>query len=65
MKNYPDFFGSIGKTMVQKPDGTFLIVDSSELEQLRRDNRLVREMPKTLGGQFADLTQKPVLKLRD
>ena len=51
--------------MVQKPDGTFLIVDSSELEQLRRDNRLVREMPKTLGGQFADLTQKPVLKLRD
>ena len=27
MKNYPDFFASVGKTMVKKSDGSFFLVD--------------------------------------
>lgn len=65
MKNYPDFFASVGQTMIKKRDGTFFLVDAAELEQLKKENKLTTEMPRTLGGKFTDITQKPILMLRD
>ena len=34
MKNYPDFFATVGKTMVKKSDGSFMLVDDAELQKL-------------------------------
>jgi hypothetical protein len=65
MKNYPDFFATVGKTLVKKTDGTFMIVDDSELEELKRANKLTIEIPKAMGGRVTDLTQKPVLIMRE
>jgi hypothetical protein len=65
MKNYPDFFASVGKTLVRKPDGSFLLLDDAEIEQLTRDNKLTTEMPRAMQGRVADLTQKPILVLKE
>ena len=65
MKNYPDWFQSIGKTLVKKTDGTFVALDDAEVAQLRKDNRLTFEIPKAMGGQVVDYTQKPVLVLKE
>ena len=65
MKNYPDFFATVGKTMVKKPDGSFMLVDDAELQKLKDANKIGLEYGKTMGGKFADLTQKPILTLRD
>ena len=51
--------------MVKKSDGTFMIVDQRELTQLKRDNKIGVEIPKAMGGKVNDLTQKPVLVLKD
>jgi hypothetical protein len=40
-------------------------VTQDELAALRRDNRLTTVMPKAMGGQVTDYTQKPILMLRD
>ena len=51
--------------MIKKRDGTFFLVDADELEQLKKENKLTTEMPSTLGGQFTDITQKPILMLKE
>mmetsp|Transcript_3945 Transcript_3945/g.5199 ORF Transcript_3945/g.5199 Transcript_3945/m.5199 type:complete len:174 (-) Transcript_3945:81-602(-) len=66
MKNYPDWFQSVGKTLVKKAsDGTFLALDAKEVEALQKANKLTLEIPKSLGGRIVDLTQKPILVLRE
>lgn len=64
-RNYPDYFDSINKTMVKKPDGTFAVFSREELEQLRKENKLGVEIPKTKGGKYQDLTQKRILVLKE
>ena len=65
MRNYPDWFASVGKTMVKKPDGTFMLVDDVELQKLKKENKLGLEYPTAMGGKVADLTQKPVMLLKE
>jgi hypothetical protein len=65
MKNYPDWFATVGKTMVKRPDGTFVVVTEQELEQLKRQNMLTLEYPKSMGGRVSDMTQKPILVLKE
>lgn len=65
MKNYPDWFASVGKVMIKKPDGTFVVVSDTEAEQLQKSNRLTLEIPTAMGGKFTDLTQKPILVLKE
>jgi hypothetical protein len=65
MKNYPDFFQTIGKTLVKKQDGTYMTVDDAELEALKQGNKLTVEIPKAMGGRVNDITQKPILILRE
>ena len=56
---------TVGKTMVKKPDGSFMLVDDAELQKLKDANKIGLEYGKTMGGKFADLTQKPILTLKD
>jgi len=66
MKNYPDFFAAgYDKTLIKKRDGTFMLVDGSELQKLKDDNKLDLEIPKAMGGKVTDLTQKPILVLKE
>jgi hypothetical protein len=66
MKNYPDFFNSIGKVMIKKSsDNTFFIVSLQEAEQMKLSGKLTYEVPMTRGGKVVDYTQKPVLILRE
>ena len=66
MKNYPDYFQSIGKNLVKKSDGSgFLVVTDAELDQLKKDNKIGLEKPKAKGGKYADVTQKPILVLKE
>lgn len=65
MKNYPDWFATVGKTMVKKPDGSFMLVSDEEMMVLRRENKIGVENVKAMGGKVADLTQKPVLVLKE
>ena len=66
MKNYPDFFGSIGKVMIKKSsDNTFIVVSQMEAEQMKLDGKLSLEIPKARGGKIVDLTQKPILILKE
>ena len=65
-KNYPDWFAAVGKTMVQKEsDGTFVVVDNSELAKLWDDGRVKMSTPTTMGGKIKDVTQKPMLVLKE
>jgi hypothetical protein len=65
-KNYPDFFAAVGKTMVQKEsDGTFIVVDKAELAKLWDDNKISVTTPTTMGGKIKDVTQKPMLVLKE
>jgi hypothetical protein len=65
MKNYPDFFASVGKSMIKKPDGTFMLVDDSELQKLKDQNKIGIEYATTKGGRVVDLTQKPIMVLKE
>ena len=65
MKNYPDWFASVGKNMVKKSDGTFMVVDDAELQKLKDQNEIALESATTMGGRVTDLTQKPILVLRE
>lgn len=65
MKNYPDWFASVGKTMVKKPDGTFVVVDDAQLQKLKMDNKIGLEYATAMGGKVPDLTQKPILTLKE
>lgn len=51
--------------MVKKSDGTFMIVDDRELNQLKKDNKIGVEIPKAMKGRVVDLTQKPVMILKE
>ena len=64
MKNYPDWFGSVGKSLIKKPDGTFMVVDDVDLQKLKDQNKLGLEYATTMGGRVTDLTQKPILVLK-
>lgn len=64
IKNFPDFFAAVGKKMVKKQsDGAFMVVSDSEFEQLRAQNKLEWEIPKSMG--VNDMTQKPIWVLKD
>eukprot|EP00522_Entomoneis_paludosa_P015522 CAMPEP_0172445356 /NCGR_PEP_ID=MMETSP1065-20121228/5189_1 /TAXON_ID=265537 /ORGANISM="Amphiprora paludosa, Strain CCMP125" /LENGTH=178 /DNA_ID=CAMNT_0013196159 /DNA_START=40 /DNA_END=576 /DNA_ORIENTATION=+ len=66
MKNYPDWFQTVGKTLVKKEsDGTFVALDDKEVAALQRDNKLTLETAKSMGGRVVDYTQKPILVLKD
>ena len=65
MKNYPDFFASTGKTLVKKPDGTFAVFSEEEFLQLKEQNKIGLEILKAKGGKYQDLTQKPILVLKE
>jgi len=65
IKNYPDFFGSTGKTLVKKPDGTFGVYSEAEMEELRKENKIGIEIPMAKGGKYTDLTQKRILILKE
>ena len=65
MKNYPDFFASVGKTMIKKADGSFMLVDDGELQKLKDQNKIGLEYAKTMGGRVMDVTQKPILTLKE
>ena len=65
MKNYPDFFTTVGKNMVKKPDGSFMIVDDAELQSLKDANKITVEYASTMGGKTRDLTQKPIIVLKE
>jgi hypothetical protein len=65
MKNYPDYFNSEGKSMVKKADGSFMLVDEGELKKLIADNKIGLEIPTAMGGKVTDLTQKPIMVLKE
>ena len=65
MKNYPDWFATVGKSMVKKPDGSFMLVTDEELMVLKRENKIGVEIPKAMGGKVPDLTQKPIMVLKE
>ena len=65
MKNYPDFFSVVGKTLVKKPDGSFVALDGSEVEKLKQDGKITFEIARTKGGKYVDVTQKPILVFKD
>lgn len=65
MKNYPDWFASVGKSLVKKSDGTFVVMDELEIEEMKNQNRITLEIPKTKGGQVVDYTQRPIMVLKD
>ncbi|KAG7338159.1 hypothetical protein IV203_026027 [Nitzschia inconspicua] len=65
MKNYPDWFASVGKSMVKKPDGSFMVVTDEELAALKAQNRIGLEYARTMGGKVADITQKPIMVLKE
>jgi hypothetical protein len=65
-KNYPDWFAAVGKTMIQKEsDGTFIVVDNAELAKLWDENKISVKTPTTMGGKIKDVTQKPMLVLKE
>jgi len=63
MKNYPDFFATVGQTLVKKSDGTFVTMADSEFNKLRKAGKIKVEIPKAMGGRVTDLTQKPIAVL--
>ncbi|KAL3894673.1 MAG: hypothetical protein SGARI_007666, partial [Bacillariaceae sp.] len=65
MKNYPDWFSAVGKSMVKKPDGTFMVVSDAELAELKAQGKIGVEKATAMGGKVADVTQKPILVLKE
>lgn len=65
-KNYPDWFAAVGKTMVQKEsDGTFIVIDNAELRKLSDAGKIAFTTPTAMGGKVKDVTQKPMLVLKE
>uniref|UniRef100_A0A7R9WW70 PS II complex 12 kDa extrinsic protein n=1 Tax=Craspedostauros australis TaxID=1486917 RepID=A0A7R9WW70_9STRA len=65
MKNYPDFFATVGKTMVKRPDGSFELVSDEELVELKKANKVGVEYATAMGGRVRDVTQKPFLVFKE
>jgi len=57
--------GTVNVVVVVYYTGTFMAVTDSELEKLKSENRLTVEVPKAMGGKVTDLTQKPIVVLRE
>ena len=51
--------------MVKKSDGTFMVVDDIELQQLKSAGKIDVEVASAMGGKTRDLTQKPILVLKE
>jgi hypothetical protein len=51
--------------MLKKQDGSFMLVSNEEMMVLRRENKIGVENVKAMGGKVADLTQKPILVLKE
>jgi hypothetical protein len=64
-KNYPDWFASVGKVMIRRPDGTFFLATEREVDELKKANKLTVQIPKAMGGRMTDVTQRPVLMLKE
>lgn len=47
------------------PDGTFQAFSDQEFESLKKENKIVLEIPRAMGGKVQDLTQKPILVMRE
>ena len=68
MKNYPDFFAALNppKYMVKnKADGSILLFEQAELDELKQKGKIKMESPTAMGGKVTDLTQKPIMVLVD
>ena len=65
MRNYPDVFAVSDKRMVMKSDGSFALFSPGEVQEMVNAGRISIEYPTTMGGRVVDLTQKPVLVLKD
>jgi hypothetical protein len=65
MKNYPGVFAVDDKQMVQKVDGSFALFSADEMRDLVEEGKISREYPTSKGGRIADLTQKPMLVLKE
>jgi hypothetical protein len=63
-KNYPDWFASVGKVMIKKSDGSYLVVSDGEAAALQKAGRLTYQSVTTKGGGI-DYTQKPILTLKE
>ena len=51
--------------MVKKPDGSFMVVDDVELQKLKNENKIGLEYARAMGGKVTDLTQKPIMVLKE
>ena len=51
--------------MVKKPDGSFMLLNGEELMALKKENKIGVENMKAMGGKVSDMTQKPVLVLKE
>ena len=51
--------------MVKKPDGSFMVVDDVELQKLKNENKIGLEYARSMGGKVTDLTQKPIMVLKE
>lgn len=65
MKNYPDVFAVSDKRMVKKRDGSYALFSAEEVKDLTAEGKIATEYPKSKGGRIADLTQKPILVLKE
>jgi len=65
MKNYPDFFQTIGQVLVKMPDGGFNTFSEDEFSKLKAAGKITTEKPMAMGGKVADLTQKPIFVMRE
>ncbi|KAL3925200.1 MAG: hypothetical protein SGILL_000573 [Bacillariaceae sp.] len=65
MKNYPDWFAAVGKSMVKNPDGSFMVVSDAELAELKAQNKIGIEYATAMGGKVSDVTQKPIMVLKE
>ena len=65
MKNYPDFFQSIGQVLVKMPDGSFKTFSEEEFSNLKAAGKITLEKPMAMGGKVSDLTQKPILVMKE
>jgi hypothetical protein len=63
-KNYPDWFASVGKVMIKKADGSYMVVTDGEAAALQKAGRLTFQSATTKGGGI-DYTQKPILTLKE
>jgi len=66
MKNYPDSFAtSSDKKMVKKLDGSFALLSAKEVDNLNKEGKIRIEYPTSKGGRIADLTQKPIMVMKE